>query len=173
MSDTKWHFMENNKPQGPVSENEIIALMQEQRISDLSLVWSPDLEDWMPLCDVENFNRDRIAILHQDVKNALGFKKRKNDRKTVDQRLIGHNRQVFFVGKTHSISSQGALIEVDSTLLFPNDPLILHIEQKVLLAASVKQKLFRRGTLRATSKTQYIVGFDTELNLKNLKIKTA
>ncbi|MBA8881691.1 RDD family protein [Phyllobacterium myrsinacearum] len=52
-----WHFVENEAPVGPVSEQEMIDRIRDGRIKPSTLVWSEGAVGWEPADTVEAFNR--------------------------------------------------------------------------------------------------------------------
>ena len=49
-----WYYVEDGKQVGPVSEQELVNLLQSGKLNSNTLIWTQKLTAWLRACDVEN-----------------------------------------------------------------------------------------------------------------------
>lgn len=57
----KWHYRQDSETLGPVSEDELIALLSNGTLKRESYVWTPEFEDWKRAVEVPELNVGRAA----------------------------------------------------------------------------------------------------------------
>jgi uncharacterized RDD family membrane protein YckC len=57
-----WHYVQDGRSEGPVSESEMQQMLVEGRLGADSLVWTESMAEWMPAGRIEAFH-DRLAVL--------------------------------------------------------------------------------------------------------------
>lgn len=160
-----WYVLRGDEQHGPYEYSDMIHMMQKNLLVDSSYVWAPHLEQWTVMGDLVEFSRDRIARLKEKNELKESFVQRQSARREVSIPVYGHNGEIFFDGTTLSLSVNGALMLLNSPLLFPGHKITLHfrgvgtLPEPLLVRAEVLRKNFTRGRLSVKSGLQYAVRF--------------
>lgn len=160
----QWFILRGEEKFGPFEYGSMIRLMQDNEVTDSNYVWAPHLEQWTAMGELAEFSRDRLARLVErgDLKEA--FNRRASPRAPVEIALFGHNGEIFFDGRTLSVSQHGALALLNSPLLLPGQTVQLHLRtgvlaKPILLKAEVLRKNFSRRRLNVKSGLHYALRF--------------
>lgn len=164
--ESKWFILRGENKFGPFEYPSMLSMIQNGELFDYNYIWSAHLEGWMPLGEVPEFSKDRLALLikTQDPLSHA-FYQRGSDRAEIKIPVYGHNEDYFFDGSTQSISVNGALVMLNNPLLLPGQKLMLHFKETQINAksfnvlAQIVRKNFSRQRLNVKSGIHYAVKF--------------
>jgi hypothetical protein len=57
-TDSNWYYAENDKRIGPISQEQLIGLWNEEAISSETLIWTKGMKEWIPYSESELFPED-------------------------------------------------------------------------------------------------------------------
>lgn len=163
---SQWFILRGEMKYGPYQYGAMIHMIQNGELYDYNYVWSPHLQSWTPLGDVQDFSKDRLAYLisnNSEVKR--NFFERKFPRVDLKTPVYGHNNHRFFDGETISISENGALILLNDPLLHPGQDIMIHFresEQNKIsfnVSAKIIRKNFTKQRMNVKSGLLYAVRF--------------
>lgn len=165
--ESKWYILRGENKYGPFEYTTMINMIQKGELFDYNYIWSPHLEGWQPLGEIEEFSRERLSLIiktHDPMSHA--FSRRGADRAEVTIPIYGHNDEFFFTGHLISISVNGALVLINNPLLLPGQKVILHVSQNNVnvksfnVQSQIVRKNFSRQRLNVKSGLNYAVRFD-------------
>lgn len=164
--ESKWYILRGENKYGPFEFPSMIAMIQKGELFDYNYVWSPHLEGWQPLGEIEEFSKDRLSlIIKTQDPLSHAFNRRGSDRAEVIIPIFGHNDEFFFNGQLISISVNGALVLINNPLLLPGQKMILHLSENSVnvksfnVLAQIVRKNFSRQRLNVKSGLNYAVRF--------------
>lgn len=164
--ESKWYILRGENKYGPFEVSTMINMIQKGELFDYNYVWSPHLEGWQPLGEVEEFSKDRLSLIiktHDPLSHA--FSRRGADRAEVIIPISGHNDEFFFSGHIISLSVNGALVLINNPLLLPGQKVILNLSQNNVnvksfnVLAQIVRKNFSRQRLNVKSGLNYAIRF--------------
>lgn len=166
----QWYILRGEEKFGPFEYGAMIRLMQTSEVTDSNYVWAPHLEQWTAMGELAEFSRDRLARLVERGELQDAFNRRASPRAAAEIPLFGHNGEIFFDGKTLSVSQHGALALLNSPLLLPGQVIQLHLRRSagpgapsldgpLLMKAEVLRKNFSRRRLNVKSGLHYALRF--------------
>lgn len=56
-SDADYYVSIKNNAEGPMTNDDVVSLLSSSKITEKSLVWSPDLDGWTPFSDVDDLTK--------------------------------------------------------------------------------------------------------------------
>jgi hypothetical protein len=122
----QWYYLQGETQKGPFDYREMIELMQKGELFDYHYIWSPGMESWSMLAEVNDFSRDRLALLIETQgKGADGFLRRDSQRLSVNISIFSHNNEGFFQGTCTNLSVNGALITLNSPFILPSQEIVI------------------------------------------------
>ncbi len=66
-----WYFIENNQPTGPISREELLALIQAGRIGSSTPVWRKGMDGWRPLAQTDfQTDADASSVLPENASSS-------------------------------------------------------------------------------------------------------
>lgn len=166
-TESKWYILRGENKFGPYDFQAMLSMIQNGELFDYNYIWSHHLEGWQLLGDVEDFSKDRLALLIK-TKDPLShaFNRRGSDRAEIKVQVHGHNGEFFFDGHITSVSVNGALLLLHNPLLLPGQKLIIHVSQSNVFEKSfnfgcqIVRKNFSRQRLNVKSGLNYAVRFE-------------
>lgn len=162
-----WYVLIGDQKYGPYDYRVMIQMMQSNQLMDYNYVWAPHLDSWTQVGQIEDFSKDRFAILLQKESEYLSsFIERRSMRTNVKIPLIGHNTTRFFDGELVSISENGGMCLLNSPLIQVGDLLKIHIkplnqdDQAFNIEGEVVRKNYSKQRLNSKSGLYYAVRFN-------------
>lgn len=164
--ESKWYILRGENKFGPFEFTTMISMIQKGELFDYNYIWSPHLEGWQPLGEVEEFSKDRLSLIiktHDPISHA--FSRRGADRAEITIPIFGHNDEFFFSGQLISISVNGALVLINNPLLLPGQKMILNLGQNNVnlksfnVLTQIVRKNFSRQRLNVKSGLNYAIKF--------------
>jgi hypothetical protein len=164
--ESKWYILRGENKYGPFELPTMFNMIQKGELFDYNYVWSPHLEGWQPLGEVEEFSKERMSLIiktHDPLSHA--FSRRGADRAEITVPIFGHNDEFFFTGHLISISVNGALVLINNPLLLPGQKVIFHMSENNVnvksfnVLAQIVRKNFSRQRLNVKSGLNYAVRF--------------
>lgn len=174
----KWYYIENNQPQGPLSQLDLIKKLQNKEIFDYQFVWAPHFDEWKMFCESEEFSKKYIQWVYEHLFEKNGeyyFNRRTSTRKKVTCEASGHNASIFMSGLTESLSMNGCEVELDYPLLQIQDRVTVHFAYPKKLdlnfnaVCEVLQKKYTPRKLHQKMKVKYILKFLEKSEEKNIE----
>lgn len=164
--ESKWFILRGENKFGPFEYPTMLSMIQNGELFDYNYIWSSHLEGWMPLGEVPEFSKDRLALLikTQDPLSHA-FYRRGADRAEIMIPVYGHSEEYFFDGATQSISVNGSLVLLNNPLLLPGQKLMLHFRESEIntksfnVLAQIVRKNFSRQRMNVKSGIHYAVRF--------------
>ncbi len=162
----EWYIVRNDKKYGPYTTDEMIQLRQQRKVFEYDLVWKQGLRQWKPLIQTEEFSTQAMVerSLRGEVCEVLN--RRQWPRVKKEASLLVHNNVGLWPAKTINISVGGALVELNTPFLNPNDQIHLHFQNNDLdsehfsCLGTITGKRYTNERLRVNSTIQYNVRFD-------------
>ena len=62
--DTSWHYEQNGERKGAVSQQQLIALIQQGQLTYGSRVWKKGMADWMQIEQTELRQHLELSLIH-------------------------------------------------------------------------------------------------------------
>lgn len=163
----QWHILRGEDKYGPFDYLSMIRMMQDNQLFDYNFVWAPHLESWTLAGELPDFSQDRITRLIESgvIKPSGSFIDRQADRADLVIPVYGHNNHMFFDGQTMSISTNGALLLLNTPLMLPGQDLHLHFrgvppnKEAFNVHAQIVRKNFTRTRINVKSGLHYAVRF--------------
>ncbi|MCB0369307.1 MAG: DUF4339 domain-containing protein [Bdellovibrionales bacterium] len=164
--ESKWFILRGENKFGPFEYTSMLDMIQNGELFDYNYIWANHLEGWMPLGEVPEFSKDRLALLIKSKDPmSLSFFQRGADRAEVKIPVYGYNESYFFDGQTLSVSVNGALVMINNPLLLPGQKVLLHFKECEVSPKSfnvlgqIVRKNFSRQRLNVKSGIHYAVKF--------------
>ncbi|OYZ16054.1 MAG: hypothetical protein B7Y39_16195 [Bdellovibrio sp. 28-41-41] len=135
--ESKWYILRSENKYGPFEVSTMINMIQKGELFDYNYVWSPHLEGWQPLGEVEEFSKDRLSLIDE----------------------------FFFNGQIISLSVNGALVLINNPLLLPGQKVMLNLSQNNVnvksfnVLSQIVRKNFSRQRLNVKSGLNYAIRF--------------
>lgn len=165
--DSKWYVLFGDQKKGPYDFKTIIQMIQSHQLMDFNYVWSEHLDSWTPIYMLEEFSKKNFdQILNSNSEFSSYFIKRKSPRIEIKVPVTGHNTIRFFDGETISVSKNGALCLLNSSLIEVGDHLKLRLisqessDNSFNVEASVLRKNHSQDKKQSQTGLYYAVRFD-------------
>lgn len=164
--ESKWFILRGENKFGPFEYPSMLSMIQNGELFDYNYIWAAHLEGWMPLGEVPEFSKDRLALLiNSKDPMSFAFFHRGADRAEIKIQVLGHNQEYFFDGQTESVSVNGALVLLNNPLLLPGQKLMLHFKECEInpksfnVLSQIVRKNFSRQRLNVKSGIHYAIKF--------------
>lgn len=162
----EWYIVRNEKKYGPYSIDEMIQLRQQRKLFEYDLVWKQGLRQWKPLIQTEEFSAQSMIERSLRAETCDVFNRRQWPRVKKEVSILVHNDKNLWPAKTLNISVGGALVELNSPFLHPDDKIHLHFQNKekhstrFSCIGTITGKRHTHERLNVSSSIQYNVRFD-------------
>lgn len=159
---TDWFILKGDDKIGPFSYAAMIQMIQKNELYDYNYVWAPHMDSWVSVGETEDFSKDRLARVFENNSDLQGaFERRRSPRAAVEIPVYAHDNQKFFDGKSLSVSTNGALLLLNTPLLLPEQQILIHFKADVAFNARalVVRKHMTRSRINVKSGLHYAVRF--------------
>ena len=126
----EWHVLKGETQYGPYTYEEMIRMMQTNLVYGYDYAWSPHMEAWTPLADIEEFSADRLARLAEHNKSEEIFSQRAHDRVLCVLPCYVNDQQTLWEGTVENLSEGGALILMKNPVLLPGNIVHIHFRSR-------------------------------------------
>ena len=127
----EWHVLKGETQYGPYSYEEMIRMMQGSLVYGFDYVWSPHMENWTVLADLEEFSADRLARVVDQNRTATDvFNRREHERVYCKLPCYVNDQQTLWEGVVENLSEGGALIMMKNPALLPGHVVHLHFRSR-------------------------------------------
>ncbi len=126
----EWHVLKSETQYGPYTYEEMIRMMQNGLVFGFDHVWSPHLDNWSPLADLEEFSKDRLARLAEKNKTTQVFSARAQKRVVCSIPCYVNDQQILWEGVVENLSEGGALVLMKNPTLLPGNIVHLHVRSR-------------------------------------------
>jgi len=126
----EWHILKGETQYGPYTYEEMIRMMQNKLVFSFDYVWSPHMESWTPMADLEEFSADRLARLVEKNSNQEAFSRREHERVYCKLPVYVNDQQTLWEGMAENLSEGGALILMKNPLLLPGHVVHVHFRSR-------------------------------------------
>lgn len=164
----EWYVARKDKKYGPYSVDEMIQLRQQRKVFENDLVWKQGLRQWVPLIQTEEFSAHAIKERALKAEMCTVFNRRQWPRVRKEVPIVIHNDTYLWKAKTLNISQGGALIELNTPFLNPEDKIHIYFqcendeETGFSCTGTITGKRFSNERLRFNTLLQYSVRFDSK-----------
>lgn len=162
----EWYIVRNEKKYGPYSIDEMIQLRQQRKLFEYDLVWKQGLRQWKPLIQTEEFSTQAMIERSIRAETCDVFNRRQWPRVKKEISILVHDDKNLWPAKTLNISIGGALVELNSPFLNPDDKIHLHFQNReknnnrFSCIGTITGKRYTNERLHVNSSIQYNVRFD-------------
>lgn len=126
----EWHVLKGETQYGPYTYEEMIRMMQSGLIFGFDYAWSPHMEAWTPLADIEDFSAGRLAQLADKNKSEQVFNKREHERVYCKLPVYVNDQQTLWEGVVENLSEGGALVLMKNPVLLPGHIVHIHFRSR-------------------------------------------
>jgi hypothetical protein len=126
----EWHVLKGETQYGPYTYEEMIRMMQTKLVFGYDYVWSPHMESWTPMSDLEEFSVDRLARLVDQNRSQEVFSQRAHDRVMCILPCYVNDQQTLWEGTVENLSEGGALILMKNPVLLPGHIVHVHFRSR-------------------------------------------
>lgn len=149
----EWHVLKGETQYGPYSYEELLRMMQTNLVFEYDYAWSPHLDSWTPIADLEEFSTDRLARLVEQNRSQDVFSQRVHERILCKIPCYATDQQTLWEGQVENLSEGGALILMKNPTLLPGHIITIHfrtqnsdevafnLTAEILTKRLVKQKI--------------------------------
>lgn len=161
----EWYIARNEKKYGPYSIDEMIQLRQQRKLFEHDLIWKQGLRQWKPLIQTEEFSAQAMTERSLRGETCDVFNRRQWPRVKKEISLLIHDDKNLWPARTLNISVGGALVELNTPFLKPDDKIHLHFQNKEQVSrfsciGTITGKRYTNERLHVNSSLQYNVRFD-------------
>lgn len=104
----EWHVLKGETQYGPYTYEEMIRMMQNKLVFGFDYVWSPHMDSWSPLADLEEFSASRLARLAEKNQTQEVFSRRAHERVFCKLPVFVNDQQTLWEGTAENLSEGGA-----------------------------------------------------------------
>lgn len=122
----QWFALRGQERQGPFEYSDIVRLLQEKVLFEYDFVWTPGMESWSRIAEVDSFSPESIRQ-HMKADKDI-FVRRKHMRLMYECPLVAHDNKGFWGGYTIELSEGGAGVAIENALLMPGQSIYLHFK---------------------------------------------
>jgi hypothetical protein len=126
MTSNEWHVLKGETQYGPYSYEELIRMMQTNLVFGYDYAWSPHLDSWTPIADLEEFSAVRLARLVENNRNQDVFSQRVHERVLCKIPCYATDQQTLWEGQVENLSEGGALVLMKNPTLLPGGMITIH-----------------------------------------------
>jgi hypothetical protein len=126
----EWHVLKGETQFGPYTYEEMIQMMQSSLVFGFDYVWSPHMEAWTPLADIEEFSSGRLAQLADKNKTSQAFNRREHERVYCKVPVYVNDQQTLWEGTVENLSEGGALVLMKNPVLLPGHIVHIHFRSR-------------------------------------------
>jgi len=126
----EWHVLKGETQYGPYTYEEMIRMMQNKLVFSFDYVWSPHMESWTPMADLEEFSADRLARLVERNSNQEAFSRREHERVYCKLPVYVNDQQTLWEGMAENLSEGGSLILMKNPVLLPGHVVHVHFRSR-------------------------------------------
>ncbi len=126
----EWHVLKGETQYGPYPYEEVIRMIQNNLVFSFDYVWSPHLENWTPLADLEEFSADRRARLVDQNGDKDVFNRRSHERVACRLPIYVNDQQTLWEGFAENLSEGGALLLMKNPVLLPGHIVHVHFRSR-------------------------------------------
>lgn len=126
----EWYVLKGETQYGPYTYEEMIRMMQSSLVFGFDYTWSPHLEAWTPLSDLEEFSAARLAQLAEKNASQNVFNRREHERVYCKLPVYVNDQQTLWEGQVENLSEGGALILMKNPVLLPGHIVHLHFRSR-------------------------------------------
>lgn len=174
----EWHILKGETQYGPYSYEEMLRMMQGKLIFGFDYVWSPHMESWTPLADLEEFSVDRLARLAEKNPDQEVFSRRQHERVFCRLPVYVNDQHTLWTGVTENLSEGGALILMKNPILLPGNIVHVHFRSRnendtaFNCTAEILTKRLVKNRIQHDTGIHYAVKFLSKSDFGDLQIQT-
>jgi hypothetical protein len=174
----EWHILKGETQYGPYTYEEMIRMMQTNLVYGYDYAWSPHLESWTPLADLEEFSTDRLARLADQNRSQEVFSQRAHDRVMCVLPCYVNDQQTLWEGTVENLSEGGALILMKNPVLLPGNIVHVHFRSRnekdmaFNCTAEILTKRLVKARIQHDTGIHYAVKFLSKTSVGDQQIQT-
>lgn len=174
----EWHILKGETQYGPYSYEEMIRMMQTNLVFGYDYAWSPHMDSWTPLADLDEFSQDRLARLVEQNRSQEVFSQRSHERVMCTLPCYVTDQQTLWEGNVENLSEGGALIMMKNPTLLPGHIVHVHFRSRdskdvaFNATAEILTKRLVKTRIHHDTGIHYAVKFISKGNAGDQQIKT-
>ncbi len=172
----EWHILKGETQYGPYSYEEMIRMMQNKLLFGFDYIWSPHLEAWTQVNDLEEFSADRMARLVEKNTEQDVFNRRQHERVHCQLPVYVNDQHTLWQGMAENLSEGGALILMKNPVLLPGNIVHIHFRSRNGLdkafncTAEILTKRLVKNRIQHDTGIHYAVKFLSKSDFGDLQI---
>ncbi len=162
----EWYILKGENRTGPFAFIDLVKMLQEKSLYEYEYVWRPGMDSWQRVAEVADFKPDKIRDLKRSKDTSLTevFFRRRHARAQFGGSIVVHDNKRVWKGHGFEISSGGAGIVMEHSLLVPGQVLYLHFKPADVVppfnaVVEVVSKRFLKGVKHKDQTIHYGVKF--------------
>lgn len=162
----EWYILKGENRTGPFAYIDLIKMLQEKSLFEFEYVWRPGMDSWQRVAEVGDFKPDKIRNIKRSKDASLTevFFRRRHARAQFGGSILVHDNKRVWKGHGIEISSGGAGIIMEHSMIVPGQVLYLHFKPADLVppfnaVVEVVSKRFLKGVKHKDQTIQYGVKF--------------
>ncbi len=130
VGEAEWYTLKGENRYGPFAFADLIRMLQEKSLFEYEYVWRTGMATWQRVAEVEEFKADKIRSLKNSGEKGVSelFFRRRHKRAKFDGSIIIHNNKQVWKGQSIEISSGGAGLVIENSMIVPGQTLFLHFK---------------------------------------------
>jgi hypothetical protein len=129
---TEWFISKGETKFGPFNYFDVIKMLQEKVVFSFDFAWSAGQENWVRLAEIPTFSQEFVSevIKEKEVQKMDLFLKRKHKRIETEFECYAHNNTAAWKGQGVEMSTGGAGVVMNNSLIVPGDNIYLHVKRQ-------------------------------------------
>ena len=127
---TEWFVLKGENKFGPFVLTDIVKMLQEKVIFEFDFAWHPGMSTWKRIADLDAFKADNIQKLKTTLMPEISevFFRRRHRRIQYGATILVHDNNSVWKGQGVEISSGGAGVIMENSMIVPGQTLYLHFK---------------------------------------------
>lgn len=127
-TEVEWFVLKGEERFGPFNYGELVRMLQEKVVFSFDFAWNERLSGWKRIADIVEFQEASIRALANDKKQKSVLVERRHARHEHTGRVIVHDQKSWWRATATQISSGGAAVTVENSMLVPGSQIVLHFK---------------------------------------------
>ncbi|MCB0420902.1 MAG: DUF4339 domain-containing protein [Bdellovibrionales bacterium] len=163
---TEWYILKGENKFGPFSYTEVVKMLQQKVIFEFDFAWNASMTAWQRIAEITQFNEDKIKALKNTLMPEISevFFRRRHRRVAYGGTILVHDNKTVWKGRGVEISSGGAGVVMENSMVVPGQVLYLHFKPgdgvpPFNAVCEVVSKKFEDGVQEKNASVQYGLKF--------------
>lgn len=163
---TEWYILKGENKFGPFSYTEVVKMLQQKVIFEFDFAWNAKMTAWQRIAEIGEFTEDKIKALKSTLMPEISevFFRRRHRRVSYGGTILVHDNKTVWKGRGVEISSGGAGVVMENSMVVPGQVLYLHFKPgdgvpPFNAVCEVVSKKFEDGVHEKNASVQYGLKF--------------